>query len=210
MEAHTWQPVSRLRVRGHRVTVRRGVGSHSVLAMPAERFDAEHRAYSAVMPGTGAPDDVVQHNSLHHLPVAMAGAAPVRTVLHTPPTPWPESAVRLRETSTRLAAVSASTAARRRGLERAVEVVRNGVDTAVWTVDGHERCYGEPVARRLLRAHRRSGHVHRTVAEPPVDDPTVVLTARPSTGNTLATVPRLVGWPSRLPGRGALHARERS
>ncbi|SES47958.1 hypothetical protein [Actinokineospora terrae] len=44
------------------------------------------------------PDyDVVHNNSLHHLPVAMAAAlsVPMLTTLHTPPTPWLESAISL-------------------------------------------------------------------------------------------------------------------
>ena len=39
--------------------------------------------------------DVIHNHSLHHLPIAMAAtvATPIVTTLHTPPTPWLESAI---------------------------------------------------------------------------------------------------------------------
>ncbi|MBW0118390.1 glycosyltransferase [Pseudonocardia abyssalis] len=159
LEAHTWQLASRLRERGHEVTVFGGAGSDPALdvremaplpalsaharsdvSMPAEWFLAEHHAYLGLMLELAAPDapyDVVHNNSLHYLPVAMGPAVvrPVLTTLHTPPTPWLESAVRLPRTAStpRFAAVSRTTAEQWRGLVPDIRVVRNGVDTAAWT-----------------------------------------------------------------------------
>jgi glycosyltransferase involved in cell wall biosynthesis len=156
LEAHTWQLATRLRHRGHTVTVFGAPGSDGRLgvremprmpaisadarndvAMPPEWFLAEHHAYLALMLELGGDDrySVVHNNSLHYLPVAMASsiAAPVLTTLHTPPTPWLESAVRARSVDdTTFAAVSAHTADRWRPLGTRPRVVRNGVDTTVW------------------------------------------------------------------------------
>lgn len=154
LEAHTWQLASRLRERGHTVTVFGGAGSDPALdvremaalppisdaarsdvSMPADWFLAEHHAYLALMLALAVPGpyDVVHNNSLHYLPVAMAPAAPLLTTLHTPPTPWLESAVRLPTAGVRrFAAVSATTAAQWSPAITGVDVVRNGVDTRTW------------------------------------------------------------------------------
>lgn len=157
LEAHTWQLASRLRERGHAVTVFGGAGSDPALdvramaplppisadaradvSMPAEWFLAEHHAYLTLMLEFGGPStafDVIHNNSLHYLPVAMAPTlgAPLLTTLHTPPTPWLESAVRVPSTVPRhFAAVSAATAAQWSGAIEQVDVVRNGVDTRAW------------------------------------------------------------------------------
>ncbi len=161
LEAHTWQLASRLRERGHHVTVFGGAGSDPALdvramatlppisadaradvSMPAGWFLAEHHAYLALMLELSGDRsfDVIHNNSLHYLPVAMAPAlgAPLLTTLHTPPTPWLESAVRVPSTVRRhFAAVSAATAAQWGAaigsIDDSVGVVRNGVDTRVWT-----------------------------------------------------------------------------
>jgi glycosyltransferase involved in cell wall biosynthesis len=158
LEAHTWQLAARLRERGHAVTVFGGAGSDPELdvqamaplppisadargdvSMPAEWFLAEHHAYLGLMlelGGSGRRFDVVHNNSLHYLPVAMAPTlpAPLLTTLHTPPTPWLESAVRLPCAVTRhFAAVSAATAAQWRPAIAGVGVVHNGVDVRAWT-----------------------------------------------------------------------------
>jgi len=75
----------------------------------------------------------VHNNSLHHLPVAMSSMLPVPliTTLHTPPTPWLESAIRLTP-SARFVAVSRFTALQWQESTRA-EIILNGVDTAKWT-----------------------------------------------------------------------------
>ncbi len=158
LEAHTWQLASRLRERGHTVTVFGGSGSDPALdvrtmaalppisadargdvSMPTEWFLAEHHAYLTLMlelSDAGTPFDVIHNNSLHYLPVAMAAAlaAPLLTTLHTPPTPWLESAVRIPSAVPRhFAAVSAATAAQWNTAIEDIDVVRNGVDTRVWT-----------------------------------------------------------------------------
>ncbi|MDT8913014.1 glycosyltransferase [Amycolatopsis sp. PS_44_ISF1] len=157
LEAHTWQLATGLRKRGHRVTVFGGTGSDPALevrsmpvlpalsaqarldvSMPADYFIAEHHAYLGLMLdlGAAAQCDVVHNNSLHYLPIAMAATlrTPMLTTLHTPPTPWLESAIRLRSTGhTRFAAVSAHTARQWSALIPAISVVSNGVDLDRWT-----------------------------------------------------------------------------
>lgn len=161
LEAHTWQLTSHLRDRGHEVSVFGGAGSDPALrvhelsplppisdharrdvSMPAEWFLAEHHAYLSLMLQLGGTRsyDLVHNNSLHYLPVAMAPSLsiPVLTTLHTPPTPWLESAVRARPPtsepeSTHFAAVSRATAEQWRPFVPRVGVVRNGVDTTFWT-----------------------------------------------------------------------------
>lgn len=187
LEAHTWQLARRLRARGHVVTVFGGAGSdpdlgvramaplppisaaaRSDVSMPAEWFLAEHHAYLALMLELGAPDqpfDVVHNNSLHYLPVAMAPAAPLLTTLHTPPTPWLESAVRLPSDSTRrFAAVSVTTAAQWRASIPDVVVVPNGVDTTAWPAGPgggspvwSGRIVPEKGPEEAIRAARRAG-----------------------------------------------------
>ncbi len=71
------------------------------VSMSAEWWLAEHHAYLALMLELGdhpARFDVIHNNSLHYLPIAMAPAVrtPIVTTLHTPPTPWLESAIRTR------------------------------------------------------------------------------------------------------------------
>jgi glycosyltransferase involved in cell wall biosynthesis len=158
LEAHTWQLTTQLRARGHQVTVFGGIGSdpglgvhelpalpalsehaRSDVSMPADWFLAEHHAYLTLMlelAAPGAPYDLVHNNSLHYLPIAMSPALDVAmiTTLHTPPTPWLESAARSRTcTRSRFAAVSRSTARQWRATLPETTVVRNGVDTAFWT-----------------------------------------------------------------------------
>jgi glycosyltransferase involved in cell wall biosynthesis len=78
--------------------------------------------------------DVVHNNSLHHLPVAMARAVaiPQITTLHTPPTPWLESAIASGPCPVRFVTVSRFTAAAWRHVVPHARVVRNGVDVASW------------------------------------------------------------------------------
>ncbi|MEU0795942.1 glycosyltransferase [Amycolatopsis sp. NPDC005961] len=156
LEAHTWQLATGLRKRGHEVTIFGGTGSDPALgvkampvlpglsaqarldvSMPADYFMAEHHAYLGLMLdlAAAADCDVVHNNSLHYLPIAMAPTlgTPMLTTLHTPPTPWLESAIRLRSPGhTRFAAVSAHTARQWSSLVPAVSVVHNGVDLDRW------------------------------------------------------------------------------
>ncbi|MER7800246.1 glycosyltransferase [Streptomyces parvulus] len=109
--------------------------------MPAADWMAEHHAYLRLMlylAGDGEGRfDVVHNNSLHHLPVAMAPSLrlPVVTTLHTPPTPWLESAVQAQDHCTvTFTAVSAHTAEAWRADVPAARIIRNGINTARWPV----------------------------------------------------------------------------
>jgi glycosyltransferase involved in cell wall biosynthesis len=156
LEAHTWSLARGLRQRGHDVTLFAAPGSDPALdvcelQVKAPRISStaradvsagpdwwlqEHHAYLALMLELADRDlDVVHNNSLHYLPVAMASTlrTPVISTLHTPPTPWLESAIQApRHCPVRFAAVSAHTAAAWRHVVPDAVVVRNGVDTQRW------------------------------------------------------------------------------
>lgn len=160
LEAHVWHLVRRLRDLGHEVVLAAAEGSDGVepglafprrpwraspaaagdVSMPAPEFMAEHHAYLRVMlalaDGRYGHVDVVHNHSLHHLPVAMASAlpAPMLTTLHTPPTPWLESAVMLADPQdgSTFAAVSGYTADAWSVLPQRPTVVHNGVDLDEW------------------------------------------------------------------------------
>lgn len=112
MEAHTVALADSLRAQGHEVTIHHGgtgLGARDGYAhlrlseaaaadvsMPAHDFMQEHHAYLALMLELDrCGHDVVHNNCLHYLPVAMAPAlrTPMLTTLHSPPTPWLESAI---------------------------------------------------------------------------------------------------------------------
>jgi len=159
LEAHTWTLSKALRARGHDVTIFAGPGSDPALgvvempfrppriseaarrdtSMVASHWLAEHHAYLQLMLDLCGPAryDIVHNNSLHYLPVAMAAAlsVPVVTTLHTPPTPWLESAIQAAPAPhrpMRFSAVSHHTAAAWRHVVPAATVVRNGIDTRRW------------------------------------------------------------------------------
>ena len=156
LEAHTWSLGTALTARGHDVTVFAAPGSdpalgarellvHSARISDAARADVsmtpewwlqEHHAYlSLMLELRGAGLDLVHNNSLHYLPVAMAATlpAPVVTTLHTPPTPWLESAIQAPERCpVTFAAVSAFTARAWRHVVPNATVVRNGIDVERW------------------------------------------------------------------------------
>ena len=155
LEAHTWSLASGLRSRGHQVTVFAAPGSDPRLqarelevrvprisgaaradvSMTPEWWLEEHHAYLSLMLELGSADvDLVHNNSLHYLPVAMAAAltTPVVTTLHTPPTPWLESAIQApKHCPVTFAAVSEHSARAWRHLVTAT-VIRNGVDADRW------------------------------------------------------------------------------
>jgi glycosyltransferase involved in cell wall biosynthesis len=157
LEVHTWQLARHLAKRGHQVCVFAGPGSDPALhvhempampelsalarqdvSMPADYFMAEHFAYLSLMGDLARDDsyDLVHNNSLHYLPIAMAETlpAPMVTTLHTPPTPWLESAMMSRPGQRlRYAAVSRMTAAQWRPMVPDATVIRNGVDLDLWT-----------------------------------------------------------------------------
>jgi glycosyltransferase involved in cell wall biosynthesis len=162
LESLTWHLAKGLRARAVDVTVFAAPGSDPTLdvreldvtplqlsdaartdvAMVPEAWLRTHHAYLQVMLSLQARRDVdvVHNNSIHHLPVAMAGMLPmpVLTTLHTPPTPWLEPAIAIASASPHAArrphyaAVSRHTA-RAWSHVTPARVVPNGVDAARWT-----------------------------------------------------------------------------
>ncbi len=157
LEAHTWALVRGLRQRGHRVTVFAGPGSDPTLdvevlpvsrmalsdeaaddvSMPARDWLADHHAYLTLMLQLAERTtayDIVQNSSLHYLPLAMARTLlmPMVCTLHTPPTPWLESAIQTGDCPVTFCAVSAHTARAWRDRVPRLEVIANGVDPTVW------------------------------------------------------------------------------
>jgi glycosyltransferase involved in cell wall biosynthesis len=106
--------------------------------MAPRRWVAEHHAYLTLMLRLAeepARFDVVHNNSLHHLPIAMAPSmrTPLVTTLHTPPTPWLESAIQAsRDCPVTFVAVSGHTARAWRHVVPAALVVHNGIDVDAW------------------------------------------------------------------------------
>lgn len=157
LEAHIHALARSLRERGHDVSVFAAPGSDPALdihPLDVDEFDAsgaaradvsappdgwmrEHHAYLSLMLSLGRSGherfDVVHNNSLHHLPVAMAStlSIPMITTLHTPPTPWLESALRFAPSSSAFVAVSDFTARQWRHVVDA-SVIPNGIDVARW------------------------------------------------------------------------------
>jgi glycosyltransferase involved in cell wall biosynthesis len=159
LEAHVWHLSRALARAGHEVSVFAAPGSdpdlgcHTLavrsllmsesaradVSMSPEQFMADHHAYLTLMlqlASSGRGDfDIIHNHSLHYLPVAMAPmlSIPMLTTVHTPPTPWLESAVDASGgAGTRFAAVSGHTAALWRDAIRHISVVPNGIDTAQW------------------------------------------------------------------------------
>jgi glycosyltransferase involved in cell wall biosynthesis len=108
------------------------------VSMPAAAFMGAHHAYQRLMLelADDAPYDVVHSHSLHYLPVALAPLvdAPTLLTLHTPPTPWLESALRAPGAADALALSAVSGATRRlwAPVVDVPEVLLNGVDLSAW------------------------------------------------------------------------------
>ncbi|VEG55620.1 glycosyltransferase [Mycolicibacterium aurum] len=159
LEAHVWHLARALAEAGHRVSLFAAADSDPGIdcaalevhalelsaaaladsSMPSVEFMSDHHAYLTLMlqlAGSGGQMfDVIHNHSLHHLPVAMAPTmtTPMLCTLHTPPTPWLESALRVTGGhGARFAAVSAFTAQSWRHLLSDVTVVHNGVDAQRW------------------------------------------------------------------------------
>ncbi len=157
LTAHIRALTERLCRRGHDVTLFAAPGSDPDLpvvelamnlrlsddarqdvSMPPEVFMHEHHAYLGLMTNLARQRnrfDVIHNHSQHHLPIALSYllGTPMITTLHTPPTPWLESAVQTGPTlAMRFVAVSRFTAAQWRPLLGAVDVVANGVDCERW------------------------------------------------------------------------------
>jgi glycosyltransferase involved in cell wall biosynthesis len=172
MEAHTAALAASLRARGHEVTIHAGGGgfgpraerSHLRLSeaaradvsMPAPTFMDEHHAYLSLMVGLDERGyDVVHNNCLHYLPVAMAPAlrTPMLTTLHSPPTPWLESAISSTAAGAEAsgwASVSRANAAAWAHVARPCRVIPNGVALAEWRFRERPRRGGAVWSGRIV------------------------------------------------------------
>jgi glycosyltransferase involved in cell wall biosynthesis len=190
LEAQTWMLARGLNRRGHEVSLFAAPGSDTLLAaklldvrrvevseaaardvsMPPATWLEEHHAYLTLMMhlmNHGRRDyDVVHNNSLHYLPLAMARALPIPLVctLHTPPTPWLESAIASGPCPAVFTAVSSRTATAWQHAVPAARVILNGVDLDRWQPGpggGPLVWFGRLVAEKgpdlALRAARRAG-----------------------------------------------------
>jgi glycosyltransferase involved in cell wall biosynthesis len=157
-QAHVWAITLALRERGHRVSLFAPPGSDPRLAslrlgdrplglsaqaradvsMPSEEFIQEHHAYLSLMrelAGDGQSFDLIHDHSFHYLPLTLAGTVgvPMVSTLHTPPTPWLESALQAGSCpAVQFVAVSQHTARSWQHLLGPVPVVHNGIDLARW------------------------------------------------------------------------------
>jgi glycosyltransferase involved in cell wall biosynthesis len=155
MEAHTVALAEGLRAHGHEVTIHDGSGdgfgagtgqahlrisraAREDVSMPARGFLEEHHAYLALMMMVDEHGyDVVHNNCLHYLPVAMAPSlrTPMLTTLHSPPTPWLESAIEVASRAplgSRWASVSRANAAAWSHAARPCRVIHNGISLETW------------------------------------------------------------------------------
>ncbi len=159
LEAMVWHLATQLRAEGHDVTLIARDGSDGVQeqwaldggrwqaselagcdrSMPAREFMTEHHGYLQAMRRLAAVGsygfDVIHNHSLHYLPLAMAEtcAVPMLTTLHTPPTPWLESAVAAATGNLcGFTAVSEHTARSWDRLPTPAQVIHNGVDLEWW------------------------------------------------------------------------------
>lgn len=123
LEMHTAFLAHALATRGHDVTIFGAgdgkpqlgidiIGEETYAKDVGACFTYEHAAYLQLMQGLASADfDIVHNNSLHYLPIAMAGQLkiPVLTSLHTPPFWEVEGSIRLhRSPNLAFAAISPS------------------------------------------------------------------------------------------------------
>ncbi|WP_428341084.1 glycosyltransferase family 4 protein [Mycobacterium sp.] len=204
LEAHVWHLARALAGLGHAVSVFAAPGSDKDLecqtlvvrpldmsaaarsdaSMPAATFMADHHAYLTLMlqlSGSAGDDfDIVHNHSLHYLPVAMASllSVPMLTTVHTPPTPWLESAIDASVgLKTRFAAVSCHTAAEWFATLGPITVVPNGIDSSRWPLGpggGPLVWFGRMTAEKAphlaIAAARQAGR--SLVLAGPISDPT--------------------------------------
>jgi glycosyltransferase involved in cell wall biosynthesis len=173
MEAHTVALSECLRARGHEVTIHDGGGggfaatiglahlrlsraAQEDVSMPARGFLEEHHAYLALMLAIdGQGYDVVHNNCLHYLPVAMAPAlrTPMLTTLHSPPTPWLESAIAVASRGPgqiRWASVSCANATAWAHAVRSCQVIPNGISLETWRYQARPRRGGAVWSGRIV------------------------------------------------------------
>jgi glycosyltransferase involved in cell wall biosynthesis len=160
LESVTWHLTRGLAERGHRVSLFAAIGSDEIpgvehlwpeelslseaaradVSMPDEGWLRRHHAYLALMLSLAERDDVdlVHTHALHYLPTSMAPTlrAPTLLSLHTPPTPWLESAIAIARTARHGSLLSATAVSEHtaRSWAHAIDatVVHNGVDTQIW------------------------------------------------------------------------------
>ncbi|CAB4961133.1 unannotated protein [freshwater metagenome] len=137
--APTGSSIPGVQVRELDLGVRLSDAARCDVDMPPDDFMAAHHAYQRLMVDLRRdPDryDVVHSNTLHYLPLVMAPTigVPVLTTLHTPPTPWLESALRSLPPEPRpaLNAVSPATRAAWESVVPGLPVIRNGIDPGSW------------------------------------------------------------------------------
>ncbi|WP_292988674.1 glycosyltransferase family 4 protein [Mycobacterium sp.] len=203
LEAHVWHLSRALAGRGHEVSVFAAPGSdrdldcrtlavrHLVItesaradaSMSPDAFMADHHAYLTLMmqlAAAGRGDfDIIHNHSLHYLPVAMASMVPIPmlTTVHTPPTPWLESAIDASGgVGTQFAAVSAHTAELWRGTIPQMTVVPNGIDPHRWPLGAgggpllwFGRITAEKAPHLAIAVARRAGRSLELVG--PISDP---------------------------------------
>jgi glycosyltransferase involved in cell wall biosynthesis len=190
LEAHVWHLARDLTRLGHHVSLFAASGSDPALdctaltvreltlstaaqmdsSMPPIAHMIDHHAYLSLMMELADGSngfDVIHNHSLHYLPIAMAPlvSTPMLTTVHTPPTPWLESALTVTGgAGTRLAAVSQHTANAWQNVVPHITVVPNGVDTRRWPLGpGGEglvwfgRITPEKAPHLAIAAARRAG-----------------------------------------------------
>ncbi|MGE2729602.1 glycosyltransferase [Mycolicibacterium vaccae] len=218
LEAHVWHLARALAGQGHAVTLFAAPGSdadlgcgflevrelelsdaaRSDVSMPAADFMGDHHAYLSLMVALAGPHaesfDVIHNHSLHYLPVAMAPtlSTPMLTTVHTPPTPWLESAIKATGgAGTRFAAVSEHTARSWATVAGPFQVVPNGIDTRCWPLgaggDGavwFGRITPEKAPHLAIEAARRAGQ-RLTLAGPISDARYFADAIRPHLGDTI-------------------------
>ncbi len=170
MEAHTVALATSLRDRGHEVTIHDGRGGGFALrtgyghlrlseaaqadvSMPARGFMEEHHAYLSLMTSLDEQGyDVIHNNCLHYLPVAMAPAlrTPMVTTLHSPPTPWLESAIQVAGGGGGWVSVSRVNARAWGHALHGCRVIPNGVSLDAWRFRRRPRRGGAVWSGRIV------------------------------------------------------------
>lgn len=111
-------------------------GARRDVSMPEEEVLLEHHAYLDALTRLDDMEiDLVHNHAYHYLPFSLGGRGDVPWVstLHTPPTPWIESALAARRHGAmRYTTVSAFAAARWVRLPAPPTVVANGIDPGLW------------------------------------------------------------------------------
>ncbi len=199
LEAHVSTLAGALRSRGHEVEILPGPPSgfspsetarRDVSARP-ELVVGEHHAYLSSL--LDADDvDVLHNHSLHYLPVSMAPALrpPMITTLHSPPTPWLESAFAIVGRSAGpVVSVSAANAAQWERTVGPCDVIPNGVDVRRFRPGpgggGYAVWFGRIVPEKgvhLAIAAARAGGIPLRIAGP-VHDPEYFDSIRPQLGD---------------------------